>query len=499
MPTLDQLYDAAVAHLSGQIQTGSKEQDKLIMMAKWSGADIPYKGALSHILTSNPTSPADVTGIFVAKLGNFDPLNLNPYLAFDASVGVLKAGGAAAGYLDLVPTWTNQGSASNATQGTSASQPIYLAHSGANYLHLPGVAGNSASVPHGSDVDIVGDIDLRVCLGGPWPVAATSKLIAKHITSCSYNLTALTNGKLRLQWGGDYADSTAAATSPVWVRGVLDVDNGAGGNTVTFYESSDGSNWTVLGTPVVQSGVTSIPSTSALLRIGGYESGGLDPFRGAVYRAQIYAGTTLKVDIDFSQASHAATSFECATEQTVTINKSGNNPALLVGRPLLRFDGVDDCLLGSFGSPLISGRMFLVAEVRGGSRILSTTATGRQDIEETSCIFSIVDGLDLKTYYSYAFRSNHVGAASGLFLQEVALLPTGVISRVNNADEQTATVSTTSMDADLFAIAASAGTRLFPVSLDILGVWLLPSDLTAEQVGQMRTYLNNRFFGGALP
>ena len=68
MPTLDQLYDAAVAHLSGQIQTGSKEQDKLIMMAKWAGATISSGAAEDHILNSNPTSPNDVVAILITQI-----------------------------------------------------------------------------------------------------------------------------------------------------------------------------------------------------------------------------------------------------------------------------------------------------------------------------------------------------------------------------------------------------------------------------------------------
>jgi hypothetical protein len=48
-----------------------------------------------------------------------------------------------------------------------------------------------------------------------------------------------------------------------WVRVTHDVDNGASGNTVTFYTSTDGTTWTMLGVPQVTAGVTSLgPSTT---------------------------------------------------------------------------------------------------------------------------------------------------------------------------------------------------------------------------------------------
>jgi len=57
-------------------------------------------------------------------------------------------------------------------------------------------------------------------------------------------------------------NSTAALPyvddNPIWVRAVLDRDNGAAGKTVTFYYSTDdAATWTQLGTPVTVAGVLS--------------------------------------------------------------------------------------------------------------------------------------------------------------------------------------------------------------------------------------------------
>src|SRR5690606_31039815 len=85
--------------------------------------------------------------------------SLNPIINLTTP---LKAGGDPADYLDLVPAWENDGTASDPAQATSGSQPICLAHDGTNYLHLPGVAGNYASVPDSAALRPTGDMELIV-------------------------------------------------------------------------------------------------------------------------------------------------------------------------------------------------------------------------------------------------------------------------------------------------------------------------------------------------
>jgi len=90
---------------------------------------------------------------------DFDPLDLNPILAFEASRSMLAAGGGAAGDLDLVATLDNLVSGgADATQTTASKQPRAHVPVGGGHLYLPSASGNSASVTfpsNGTNEDFV--------------------------------------------------------------------------------------------------------------------------------------------------------------------------------------------------------------------------------------------------------------------------------------------------------------------------------------------------------
>lgn len=76
-----------------------------------------------------------------------------------------------------------------------------------------------------------------------------------------------TTGSISLFWSANgTASLSASSTVPIpladgkvgWVKATLDVDNGAAVRTVTFYTSTDGVAWTILGSPVTVAGVTLI-------------------------------------------------------------------------------------------------------------------------------------------------------------------------------------------------------------------------------------------------
>lgn len=85
---------------------------------------------------------------------------------------------------------------------------------------------------------------------------------------------------VRIGWyptGSGASTRTAISTAPApfaaweegWVRITLDVDNGAGGSDVTFYTSTDGINWTQLGSVVTVAGATTgPPAVNADLHVG---------------------------------------------------------------------------------------------------------------------------------------------------------------------------------------------------------------------------------------
>lgn len=161
------------------------------------------------------------------------------------------------------------------------------AGAGDNYLKAPYTDnGNLAGcvTADKASLDIVGDIDLR-CEVQPysWRRTTDMNLMSKYALSGNQRswLFYLTgDGHLSLVWSTDgtsanrvFVTSTAvvpATTGRLALRVTLDVNNGASGNTATFYTASAiGSTYTQLGSTVVTAGVTSIFSSSARLMTGG--------------------------------------------------------------------------------------------------------------------------------------------------------------------------------------------------------------------------------------
>jgi hypothetical protein len=125
----------------------------------------------------------------------------------------------------------------------------------------------------------------------------------------------------------------------------LDVDNGASGRDFKFFTSTDGINWTQLGTTVTQAGASSINASTSQIEIGSVRNGTVLPLAGKFYRAQILNGIdgTKVLDVDTSViTTGAATSLAALTGQTVTINRStSGRKAVAVVSPCWLF-GTDD-------------------------------------------------------------------------------------------------------------------------------------------------------------
>jgi hypothetical protein len=185
-------------------------------------------------------------------------------------------------------------------------------------VKLTGAAGTHIQTPDAAALDITGDIDIRVRVAPRAPNVPHKRecLLSKYATTGDQRSWAFyidSDGSLRLDNSNDGTalvtrNSTvnpafAASGEPLWVRVTLDVDDGASGNVATFYTSTDGTTWTILGAAVTKTGTTSIFSGTANVRVGELDATSSSrPFNGRVYAAQILsgiAGTTV-ADIDFT-------------------------------------------------------------------------------------------------------------------------------------------------------------------------------------------------------
>lgn len=171
-------------------------------------------------------------------------------------------------------------------------------------LVLDGVSPGRASTPDAPALDVVGDLDVAVYLAmDDWTPAAAAAPASKWLTGGAdqraWTTRVNTSGTLGLFWSNDGVATLSATSTAVpvvadgagiWLRYVLDVDNGAGGRDILFYTSADGENWTQLGATVTQAGVTSVFNSTAELAVGAYNNGGSERFPGRVFEMRYRNG-----------------------------------------------------------------------------------------------------------------------------------------------------------------------------------------------------------------
>lgn len=192
-----------------------------------------------------------------------------------------------------------------------------------------------ASTPDNAALDIVGDIDLIAdFIPETWPPPADATLLGKYADSTnnrSYRLDILTTGQARITWSSNGTNNfSLTSTIPVpatigqriTIRAALDVDNGAGGRTATFYTASFlGGAFFQLGTPVTSAGVTSIFSGTATLTVGARDSGLVGRFTGRIFAARVRNGIggTIVANPSFTTQAPGTTNFVDSAGRTWTV------------------------------------------------------------------------------------------------------------------------------------------------------------------------------------
>ncbi|MEW1638659.1 hypothetical protein AB0469_31945 [Streptomyces sp. NPDC093801] len=204
----------------------------------------------------------------------------------------------------------------------------------------PGTVGRAATANHASFA--VTDLDVRAEIT---PVAWTGIRLNQAWEVCgrytyadaSWYLVVNDDGTLSLGWSADGStllevDSNAsvrfAPGERAAIRATLDVNNGAGGRTVTFYTSSSISGtWAQLGDPIVQAGTTSIWAGSSPLRVGDMPDIDTQAIGRLVHAVQVRNGIggTIVANPSFTSLASGTTSFTdsagrpWATEGTAVI------------------------------------------------------------------------------------------------------------------------------------------------------------------------------------
>lgn len=219
----------------------------------------------------------------------------------------------------------------NSTIDTSGNTIYYTGGT----LRMFAIAGQYASAPDATALQISGDIDMRVRVAmTDWTPAGTQSVFAKEDANFGYRLSVNTTGTLRFTWSNNNSTnrevlSTAATglsdTTVAWIR----VTRASSSGTVKFYTSTTNTNdptapsWSQLGTDVASFAGAMFANITAPLSIGTIGPGTNNHANGAFYRAALYTtidGSTPTFDADFTTTT-AQTFKELSTNLAlVTVN-----------------------------------------------------------------------------------------------------------------------------------------------------------------------------------
>jgi hypothetical protein len=212
------------------------------------------------------------------------------------------------------------------------------------YCLVPSFGDNYVSAADTAALDITGDIEVQIDCVADWFYSndqLTHELISKYNTGLNQRSWGLGyfNGYLFFSWSPDgtlASTIVSASTAPMVpnpstgraaIKVTLDVNNGAAGNTVTFYTSDTISgSWTQLGAAVVTAGVTSIFSSTADLHIGhDPTANSYGRLRGKVYAAKVLNGIggAAVANPDFTAQAAGATSFGDAAGRPWVLHGTG--------------------------------------------------------------------------------------------------------------------------------------------------------------------------------
>ena len=209
-------------------------------------------------------------------------------------------------------------------------------------LYVPGIDGANASTPNTADLNVPGDLDVRIRVEpDQWAgdtVTDAQVLVAKQNGSSnrSWSFQIFPRSHLVADYttpSGSTASSLASATQafglrPVWVGFTITIDNGAGGKTIRYYRSEDVTPpaditaWEAMGSQTsLFGGILPLSVSTADVEIGTFNAG-LPDFRGRVLAAEIRAGIngTVVAAPDFTAQSPGVTSFVDSTGKTWSVN-----------------------------------------------------------------------------------------------------------------------------------------------------------------------------------
>lgn len=204
----------------------------------------------------------------------------------------------------------NSDASADVAQGTVGNQPLLLAHSGQNYWWGSGVAGNYCSTPNAAANQITGDIEIIIRNVKIKDVTTTAYMIGKDDLTNRYYV--LVNDFSKFYFGMDFG--AGLTYFPSAAHGIanneefyLKIQRVSSSGEISYYKSSNGSSWTLIGGAVVSGTSGAFTTGNSPVRIGGNTAN----YPSSIYmgRATISNSIGGQPQVDFNpQQYNAATS-----------------------------------------------------------------------------------------------------------------------------------------------------------------------------------------------
>jgi len=442
-------------------------------------------------------------------------LNLSTLTNSATSADVLAEVLTTADFLEPVPVLRNLSRGSNkggdAKQDVALNQPKALPYDGKGYLYLSGVSGNYASVPKDAILNGITSfvMEAKNVYMDDWAIAQEEIFLSNYANGNNAFVFGRNGSVIWLYalYGGNVTQAnfahglTGAATASVRLT--------RAGTSVTA-ELDTGSGYVAIGSSQTVPSVA-IDDNSNPLEIGTYNNGVNGKVTGKISQVRIWDNATASgtpvLDVDFTATNvrHGDTKFACATGQVVTINQSGNDPATVIKKSVLRFanksdDSTNIALQGLLNQTVTGGYMFAAFSVLGdggedGARVFGINSVGGADTDTSGAVFSIKGGSSnqLRSFFGGAYQTQHellFDDSLGDILHEQKILNGSQIGKVNNADAEVDSVSTV-ISAEEFSLGSShTGSSNPCIDLEFLA--LFPASITDAQADSVRNYINNR-------
>lgn len=185
------------------------------------------------------------------------------------------------------------------------------------YLYNVHTGSSFATEPNLPIFDVSSSLTITAYVSGDWTPDSDQSFVSKWGAAGSrdWALYVTTTGNLKLAWtedGSTEKSVTSAApvtfpTGPGWVQVVFQPVFG-GNHFIWFRQSSNGADWVNVGTPVTETGETSVFASDTPILFSSVNDGSGAHWDGRIYRVALAVDGTEVLDADFSTAVAGATS-----------------------------------------------------------------------------------------------------------------------------------------------------------------------------------------------